>query len=195
MEEIKRVCVFCASSSKVKECYTKDAVLLGKILAQKGIGMNYGGGAVGLMGAIADSMLLNRGDVTGIIPRFMVEVEWEHKGVANMIHVDTMAERKKLLVENTDAVICLPGSTGTLEELFEVLSNKKLGLFTKPVILLNTNGFFNPMIQMLDKIANEEFMRDEHRNIWSVVEKPEDVIPAIINATPWTMEAFKIAAV
>ncbi len=195
MSKIEKVCVFCASSTKVEETYINDAKKLGEILSQNNISMNYGGGAVGLMGAIANSMLKSKGNVIGIIPKFMVEVEWEHKGVKEMIHVETMAERKQLLVKNVDAVIALPGSTGTLEELFEVLSNKKLGLFTKPVILLNTKGFFNPLIEMLHKIVEENFMRQEHQELWTVVEKPEDVIDAIKNSDTWSIDAFKFAAV
>ena len=151
--------------------------------------------AVGLMGAISDSMLAHGGVVTGVIPRFMVEVEWEHKGVKDMIHVDTMAERKDLLVKNVDAVITLPGSTGTMEELFEVLSNKKLGLFTKPVILLNTNGFFNPLVEMLNKMINENFMRNEHGQLWTIVDHPEEVMDAIVKNAMWNENPLKIAAV
>ncbi len=195
MSKIERVCVFCASSTKVDEAYINDANELGKILSENNITMNYGGGAVGLMGAIANTMLKHNGKITGVIPKFMVEVEWEHKGVSDMIHVDTMAERKRLLVDNVDAVIALPGSTGTLEELFEVLSNKKLGMFTKPVILLNTKGFFNPLIEMLHKIIDENFMRKEHQELWTVVDKPEDVITAIESSNSWSLDAFKFAAV
>lgn len=195
MSEIERVCVFCASSTKIDEAYVKDAERLGDILVENNIAMNYGGGAVGLMGAIANEMLLNNGDVRGIIPTFMVEVEWEHKGVKDMLHVQTMAERKRLLVDGVDAVIAMPGSTGTLEELVEVLSNKKLGLFTKPVIILNTNGFFNPLIEMLHKMADENFMRKEHTQTFSVVNSAEDVLPAILKAAPWCEDAFEIAAV
>ncbi|TLX73047.1 TIGR00730 family Rossman fold protein [Labilibacter sediminis] len=194
-DSLNRVCVFCASSSKVNDIYSKAANDLGVSLAGEGIAMNYGGGAVGLMGEISNAMLKNGGEVRGVIPKFMVEVEWEHKGVEDMIHVDTMAERKKLLVEDVDAVISLPGGTGTLEELFEVLSNKKLGLFNKPVILVNTNGFFNPLIDLLNKMIEEDFMRVEHGNLWTVVDDSKDVVEVIKNVEPWTCDAFKIAAV
>lgn len=194
MNEIKRICVFCASSTKVDQQYIAEAEKLGEYFAKNNIAMNYGGGAVGLMGTIANSMLKHNGKVRGIIPTFMVEVEWEHKGVEDMLHVQTMAERKQLLVKDVDAVVTLPGSTGTLEELFEVLSNKKLGLFTKPVILLNTNGFFNPLIEMLQKMADENFMRKEHTEIFTVVDKAEDVLSGIKASSPWRQDAFNIAA-
>lgn len=195
MRKIDKACVFCASSTKVDGAYIEDAEKLGVILSENNIAMNYGGGAVGLMGAIANSMLQTNGRITGIIPKFMVEVEWEHKRVKDMVHVDTMAERKQLLVKDVDAVIALPGGTGTLEELFEVLSNKKLGLFTKPVILLNTKGFFNPLIEMLQKTIDENFMRPEHKELWTVVDTPEQVIPAIESSSSWSLDAFKFAAV
>jgi uncharacterized protein (TIGR00730 family) len=194
MNSIERVCVFCASSSQLHDAYLNDAKLLGEIFASHGVAINYGGGAVGLMGTIANSMLQNNGQVTGVIPKFMVEVEWEHKGVKDMIHVENMVERKKLLVENVDAVVTLPGSTGTLEELFEVLSNKKLGLFNKPVVLLNTNGFYNPLIDMLNLMVDENFMRKEHGELFTVVDEVEDVIPAIITASPWQYDPIKMAA-
>ncbi len=191
----KRVCVFCASSSKIDIEYIDTAIELGKVLADNEIAINYGGGAVGLMGAIADSMLNRGGEVRGVIPRFMVEVEWEHKDVKDMIHVDTMAQRKELLVKDVDAVVALPGSIGTMEELFEVLSNKKLGLFAKPIILVNTNGFFNPLIEMLQKMIDENFMRLEHGNLWSTVKSPEDVLRFINNQKEWHEDPIKIATI
>ncbi len=194
MSLLKRVCVFCASATKVDDVYFKEAKRLGEILAVNNIAMNYGGGAVGLMGEIADSMLKNDGVVTGIIPRFMVEVEWEHKGVKDMIHVETMAERKERLIEDVDAVITLPGSTGTLEELFDVLSAKKLGLFTKPVILVNASGFFNPLIEMLQKVVDENFMHKENLKIYEVVDSTEDVVKAIKNAMIKSEDAFNYSA-
>ncbi len=195
MSLLKRVCVFCASATKVDDVYFEEAKKLGEILAKHKIAMNYGGGAVGLMGEIANSMLKNNGVVTGIIPRFMVEVEWEHKGVKDMIHVETMAERKERLIKDVDAVITLPGSTGTLEELFDVLSAKKLGLFTKPVIIVNTGGFFNPLIEMLQKIVDEKFMHKENLNIYEVVDSSEDAIKAIQSVMNQSAGAFNYSAV
>jgi len=192
---MKQVCVFCASSSKVSEVYTREAKTLAKSLVANNYGIVYGGGAVGLMGTIADSALEAGGSVKGIIPRFMVEVEWEHPGVKNMVHVDTMAQRKALLVEQVDAVIALPGGTGTLEELFEVVSLKKLGLFHQPIILVNTQGFFNPLLEMMDKMVQEQFMRKAHLQLWQVVEKADDVVKAIHEAPEWDKEAIRFAAV
>ena len=192
---MKQVCVFCASSSKVSDIYTYEASELAKSLVANDYGIVYGGGAVGLMGTIADSALVAGGAVKGIIPRFMVEVEWEHPGVKDMIHVDSMAQRKALLIEQVDAVVALPGGTGTLEELFEVVSLKKLGLFHQPIILVNTQGFFNPLLEMMDKMVEENFMREAHLQLWHVVDKADEVVQAIQQTPQWDKEAIRFAAV
>lgn len=176
---IKRVCVFCASSPKVDQYYLDQATQLGEILAQKDIAMNYGGGEIGLMGAAANAMLSNKGSVRGVIPQFMVEVEWAHKGVEDMVITQTMAERKQLLVEGVDAIIVLPGSTGTLEELAEVLSNKKLGLFNKPIVIVNTKGFYTPLIKMLELMIEENFMTGENAKLWIEVPSVENIVEVI----------------
>jgi len=176
---IKRVCVFCASSPKVDQYYLDQATQLGKILAQKDIAMNYGGGEIGLMGAAANAMLSNKGSVRGVIPQFMVEVEWAHKGVEDMVITQTMAERKQLLVEGVDAIIVLPGSTGTLEELAEVLSNKKLGLFNKPIVIVNAKGFYTPLIKMLELMIEENFMTGENAKLWIEIPSIENIVEVI----------------
>ncbi len=189
------VCVFCASSAKIDQTYIDDAVVLAEDLVKNGYGLKYGGGAVGLMGAVANKFLELGGKVTGVIPYFMVEVEWEHKGVTNMIHVETMAQRKEIMIKDVEAIVVMPGSTGTLEELFEVLSLKKLGQFTQPVILVNTNGFFNPLLEMLHKMIDEKFMRKEHAELWHVVDSAQDVSTTISNLPKWDDDAIRFAAV
>lgn len=191
----KTVCVFCASSRKADDSYVAAATTLAKLLVKHGYTIKYGGGEVGLMGVLADTAIEHQGHVIGIIPKFMVEVEWQHKGVEQMVLVDTMAERKKLLVEDTDAVIALPGSTGTLEELVEVMSMKKLGGYTKPIIIVNTNGFYNHLIALLERMASEQFMRHEHLSIYTVVDTPEQAIDAIEEIPHWTADAISFAAV
>ncbi len=192
---MKDICVFCASSAKVDQSYLDEASLLGQVLVENGYALKYGGGAVGSMGAVANRVLEMNGKVTGVIPHFMVQVEWEHKGVENMIHVNTMAERKELLVKDVEAVIVLPGGTGTLEELFEVLSLKKLGQFTQPVILVNTKGYFDPLIDMLQSMINERFMREEHNQLWYVVKSVTEIPQAIKNIPQWDKNAIRFAAV
>lgn len=155
----------------------------------------YGGGSVGLMGCLADTALSLNGKVVGILPRFMDKVEWGHKGLSQMILVKDMRERKKKLIEDVDAVIALPGGCGTLEELMEVFTLKRLGKFTKPIIVLNTNGFYSHLEMMIEKMIEERFMRPEHREIWQLVSQPEEILPAIQSAPSWDESAIEFAAV
>lgn len=192
---IKKVCVFCASSPRIDEIYFRDAAILGKILAENNIELNYGGGAVGLMGKLADAVLENGGIVNGIIPVFMKEMQWAHEKIPNLMLVKDMYERKRLLILGTDAVIALPGGIGTLEELSEVITLKQLGQYLNPIIILNTNGFYDEYIVFLSRMIREKFMRHIHKEIWQVVNKPEDILPSIINKPPWTEGAINYAAV
>ncbi len=192
---MKNIVVFCASSPKVPSLYFEAAREASSLLVREGYGIVYGGGETGLMGAVADETLRLGGAITGVIPRFMVEVEWAHKGVAEMIQVDTMHERKALMVEKSQGVLALPGGTGTLEELFEVLSLKKLGQYPYPVVLLNVGGFFDPLIEMMQKMIDEQFMRDCHKQMWSVVTHPDQIVPAIKEAPLWGKEVIQFAAV
>ncbi len=188
------ICVYCASSSQVKESYFKAATVLGKIIASNHLQLLYGGGHRGLMGEIADTVLENGGKVTGIIPRFMCEVEWNHTKLDELILVETMHERKEKMARMADAVVALPGGCGTLEELLEVITWKRLGIFTKPIIICNLDGYFDPLIAMLDRTVDEQFMREEHRAMWSVVNTPYEVLDAIRNAVPWEEQARDFAA-
>lgn len=190
----KSVCVFCASSTQIDQIYIKSANELAAELVKNDIGIRYGGGQVGLMGELANCALSLGGRITGVIPNFMVEVEWQHKNVEDMILVETMHQRKNLLIQNVDAVIALPGSTGTLEELIEVISLKKLGLFSKPIIIINTNGFYNPLIEMLHKMIKECFMREEHKDVCHFIDKPKGVVELIKRIPEWFDEDRKLAA-
>jgi uncharacterized protein (TIGR00730 family) len=191
---LKNICVFCASSSQISEDYLKDAADLGKIFAKNKITVTYGGGSVGAMGAIADSVLESKGTIIGVIPRFMLELEWGNNNVTELIVVESMADRKKMMLKDVDAVVVLPGGTGTLEELAETMSLKKLGLFVKPIILLNTNNFFDPLLSFFDQMIKANFLHAEHRNIFSVALKPEDVIEKIKNSPKWDQKKIKLAA-
>ncbi|NOU16507.1 MAG: TIGR00730 family Rossman fold protein [Bacteroidales bacterium] len=190
-----RICVYCASSSKVDKAYFEATQKLAEDMAVRGITLVYGGGSAGLMGCIADNVLKNKGQVVGILPRFMDKVEWGHKGLTQLTLVKDMHERKKLLIKDVDAVVALPGGCGTLEELMEVITLKRLGKFTKPIIILNTNGFYDHLKLLLEKMIHEHFMRAEHVEIWQFVDQPEDIIPAIENAPKWDSSAIKFAAV
>ena len=155
----------------------------------------YGGGSAGLMGRLANTMLAGNGKIVGVLPRFMEKVEWGHKDLTELILVEDMHERKKLLIKDADAVVALPGGCGTLEELMEVITLKRLGKFTKPIIILNLDGFYNPLVDLLDRMIDEKFMRPEHRSIWQVVNLPEEILPAIENAPQWSEDKINIAAV
>jgi len=137
----------------------------------------------------------NGGNVIGILPRFMDKVEWGHKNISQMILVRDMRERKKLLIKNVDAVIALPGGCGTLEELMEVFTLKRLGKFTKPIVVLNTDGFYTHLELLIEKMIDEHFLRHEHRDIWRLVNTPEEVIPAIQNSPSWDASAINFAVV
>ncbi|MDD2279383.1 MAG: TIGR00730 family Rossman fold protein [Bacteroidales bacterium] len=190
-----KVCVFCASSAKISKKYFDQTELVAQELVNAGSSIVYGGGSVGLMGCLADKALSLGGEVIGILPRFMDKVEWGHKGLSKMVLVKDMRERKKQLINNVDAVIALPGGCGTLEELMEVYTLKRLGKFTKPIIVLNTDGFYNHLEMLIEKMIDENFMRPEHRQIWQLVNSPSDIIPAIISAPLWDESAIKFAAV
>jgi uncharacterized protein (TIGR00730 family) len=192
---MKRICVFCASSSKVDKTYFDAAEKLAAQLVSHDVTIVYGGGAAGLMGCIADTALEHGGHVVGIIPKFMTDVEWQHKELEEIHVVADMHERKRLLLEGTDALIALPGGSGTLEELMEAISLKRLGLYTKPIIILNVNGYYDPLIEMLERSIHEKFMSETHRKMWTVVSDPDEVMSAIEKSPEWSADAISFAAV
>jgi uncharacterized protein (TIGR00730 family) len=192
---IKRVCVYCASSTQCDPIYHDAATRLGATLARNQVTVVYGGGKSGLMGALADSALAEGGRVIGVLPRFMDEVEWGHDRLSELILVNDMHERKRLMIQEVDAVIALPGACGTWEELFEAMSWKRLGLYTGPIVILNTRGYYAPMLEMLDRSIAYRFMDERHRAMWMVVEEPEQVLDAIRNSPPWKRENRSFAAI
>lgn len=192
---ISKVCVFCASSQKVDSKYFDVTERLAKVLVKNKITTVYGGGAVGLMGRLADVAMQNNGKVIGIIPRFMLDVEWGHKNITELIEVEDMHERKKKLIEDVDAIVILPGGSGTLEETMEVITLKRLGKFTKPIIFINTDGFYDRLFELFDKMIEERFMRAEHAQMWTSIDHPEEVLTAIESSPVWNEDAIKIAAV
>jgi uncharacterized protein (TIGR00730 family) len=192
---INSVTIFCASSRKVPEKYFRVAKELADTLLENGVGVVYGGGAIGLMGCIADRFIEKGGRITGVIPEFMVKVEWAHLGVKNMLVVNDMHERKKRLIEGTDAVIALPGGTGTLEELLEVMSLKRLGIYLKPIIIINTDGFYNQLIELFQTMVKEQFLRSEHLDAYTLLEDPKNIISAINNSPLWFPDVIDRAPV
>lgn len=192
---MRYICVYCASSTQINPVYFDAAEKLGKLLSDNNLQLVYGGGSVGLMGRIADTVLQNGGKVSGVIPQFMCEQEWDHNGLTELIVTKTMHERKEKMAFMSDAAVALPGGCGTFEELLEVITWKQLGIFTKPIIIVNIDGYYNPLIEMLNKAIEGKFMRDMHRNIWTVVSSAEEVIPAIVNAPKWDKSVRKLAAI
>jgi uncharacterized protein (TIGR00730 family) len=190
-----RICVYCASSAKIDESYFEATERLAKILVNSGVQVIYGGGGHGLMGKLADTVLAQGGQIKGIMPQFMNEVEWAHKKVTDFEFTNTMHERKAKFLENIDALIALPGGTGTLEELLEAITLKRLGQFTKPIIILNTNGYYDPLIEMLERCVEEKFLRPIHAEMWTFVHQPEEVMPAINQSMEWDENAISFAAV
>ncbi len=193
--KIEKVTIYCASSDKIDAVYFEGAAKIADILVQNKTTILFGEGAKGLMGQLADTASSKGGKIIGIMPTFMKEVEWQHNGLSELILVNDMHERKKKLLENSDAVIALPGGSGTLEELLEVITLKKLGVFTGPIIIFNQNHYYQPLINMFDKCIEENFMREKHREIWSVISEPEDLLEAIKKAPQWDESAISFAAV
>src|SRR6187401_1248313 len=188
-----RICVYAASSHHCAPEFHDAARRLGTVLADARATVVYGGGGVGLMGSLADAALARDGHVIGIIPRFMTEVEWQHPGLAALEVVEDMRERKHRLLTGSDAVIALPGGCGTLEELFEALTLKRLGLYFNPIVLLNTRDYWKPMLKFMDRVIEERLMNPEHRDTWSSVDTPEQVLPRILETPRWRDDAPSLA--
>ena len=183
-----KACVYCASSGQCGAIYLDAAERLGRHLARHQVTLVYGGGGAGVMGRLAEGALAAGGTVIGIIPRFMVELEWGHPHLTEMRIVDDMRERKHHMLEGADAVVALPGGCGTLEELFEAMTLKRLGQFLNPIVLVNTSGFYDRVVAALDHCIAERFMDTRHRNIWTVVNEPEEVMAAVQTAPRWRAE-------
>ncbi len=190
-----RVCVFAASSSRIDSAYLEAAGELGTVFAREGVHAVFGGGGIGLMGILADSMLAAGGKITGVIPEFMIDEGWGHAGVTDMIVTADMSERKKTIFAMSDAAVALPGGVGTLEELTEVITLKQLGQFNKPIIIVNVNGFYDHLIEFFEHMFRGNFIRLEHKDIWQIVTTAEEVVPAITNYTGWHADPKVIARI
>ena len=194
MNQIKNVCVYSASSTQIAPVYFAAAEELGRLLALHGINLINGAGSLGLMAATSDAALANGGTVTGVIPRFMVAQGWHHTGLTRLIETETMHERKELMAKMADAVIALPGGCGTMEELLEIITWKQLGLYLNPIIILNVDGYYDPLLDMLHKAVDEHFMRPQHTGIWRVATTPAQAVEMAFNTPRWNKEVRKYAA-
>ena len=181
----ENVTIYCASSPMIDNCFFEAAAQLSTLLAQRNIGIVYGAGRVGLMGCVADCALKLGGKVTGVIPQFMVNRDWCHKSLSHLVITQDMHERKQTMAQMGDAAIALPGGCGTLEELLEIITWKQLGLYTHPIIILNTAGYYDPLLQMLQNALEHHFMRDIHASLWYVANTPQEVIEALDSIAEW----------
>lgn len=195
MNQIHSICVYSASSTKIDPVYFEAAEQLGRLLAEHHIRLVNGAGSIGLMRSVADAVLSNGGEVTGVIPHFMVEQNWQHTGLTELIEVTSMHERKQKMADLSDAVIALPGGCGTLEELLEVITWKQLGLYLNPVVILNVNGFYDPLLNMLGRAIDENFMRRQHGDIWKVANTPEEAVELLYTTPVWDISIRKFAAI
>lgn len=195
MNQINSVCVYSASSTKIDPVYFTAAETLGRLLTDHHIRLINGAGSIGLMRSVADAVLANGGEVTGVIPHFMVEQGWQHKGLTEMIEVENMHQRKQKMADLSDAIIALPGGCGTLEELLEIITWKQLGLYLNPIVILNTNGYFDPLLTMLQRAVDENFMREQHGAIWHVASTPQEAIDLIHTTPIWDSSIRKFAAI
>jgi uncharacterized protein (TIGR00730 family) len=182
---IKSVCVYCASSSKIDQIYFDAATRLGSLLAKSDIACVCGAGHQGLMKELADSVLNSGGNVTGIIPRFMYEEGWFHKSLTKLIVTGTIHERKERMAQASDAIVALPGGCGTMEELLEIITWKQLGLFKGSIVILNINGYYSPLIEMLEKAVEQSFMHEAHASIWAVANTAEEALMHVLSAENW----------
>ena len=162
---MRRICVFCGSNAGVRSEYAEAARALAAILVERKLGIVYGGGKVGLMGVLADAAIEHGGEVIGVIPQSLLDKEVGHRGVTELLVVQTMHERKARMNDLSDAFIALPGGFGTLDEFFEILTWAQLGLHRKPCALLNVAGYYNNLLAMLDYAAKERFLRPAHREL------------------------------
>ena len=195
MKKLHSVAIYCASSNQVRSSYMEAARRLGELFAQAGIRLIYGDGGIGLMAAVANSALDAGGEVLGVIPQFMVDAGWNNPRSTRTIITQTMHERKATIVNETEAMVALPGGIGTFEELLECLTWKQLGLHTCPVVILNTDGYYDRLLDCIDYMIDEQMMRPIHREMFTVVNTPEEVIPAILASADWDPSTRRLAAI
>ena len=190
-----RVLVFCASSESCNPRYHEGGARLGEVLARAGMTVVYGGGALGTMGRLSKAALAAGGEVHGIQPRFMNELGWAQEGLHQLELVEDMQERMRRMLAEADAIVALPGGSGTLEELLDSITAKRLGEIVVPIVIVNEEGFFDPLIEQLSRCVDERFMGERHREMWQVVATPDEV-PAAIRAAPdWPKDAIAFASV
>ncbi len=179
MPKIRSLCVYCSASARVAQVHRDAAAKMGRLLAEAKIRLVFGGGRVGLMGILADAALAAGGEVVGIIPEHLVRLEVGHQGASELLVVGSMHERKQKMADLSDGFAVLPGGLGTLDETFEIVTWKQLRLHDKPIVLVDVAGYWKPLIGMVEHMIKEGFVQPAHRRLFGVVDKVDDVIPAL----------------
>lgn len=179
MTEIRSVCVYCGSSGRGPQSHHEAARQLGTMLGENGIRLVFGGGRIGLMGVVADAALAAGGEVVGIIPDFLQDLELGHNGCTELIVTDSMHTRKQKMAELADGFAILPGGLGTLDEAFEIITWKQLGLHDKPVVVADVDGYWAPFRAMVDQMIENRYMRIEQRDLFRMVESVDAILPAL----------------
>ena len=190
--ERKTIVVYGASSAEAEQVFVDAAYQLGGLIARAGKRLVSGAGSTGLMAAVENGALDAGGVSIGIIPQFMVDNGWLHQGLTEVIITPDMHDRKNRMAKMADAVIALPGGTGTFEELFEIITWKMLGLFDKPIIILNTDHYYDPLLEMLDRTADRHFMNPVFKKLWNVAGTPEEALTLVDTLSDWTDTTTKI---
>ncbi len=180
--DIKTVCVYCGSSANVPELYRQAATRLGRLMAEHKLKLVYGGGKSGLMGLVAEGVLAGGGEACGVIPHHIANREISHTGLTELHMVDTMHERKQMMVDMADAFVILPGGLGTLDEFFEIMTWRQLSLHDKPIIIVNIEGYWSPLLILIDRLIDQSFARESDRQMLQVVESVDDVPAALATA-------------
>ena len=192
----KKITVFCSSSNDAAPAFNAAAKELGESIVDRKCQLIFGGSSMGLMRIIADTVLDKGGDVLGVMPEFMKEVEWGYDRLSKdeLVWTDSMASRKDILIGEADVIICLPGAVGTLEEVGEALSLKRLGRFFAPIVFINTDDFYTPLVQWLERTVDEKLMRDEHRKMWYLASDVDDAMRYLDEGHEWPKDAVNFAA-
>jgi len=179
MANIKSLCVYCGSSDRGSPAHHDAALRLGGTMVKAGIRLVYGGGRIGMMGRIADAVMDSGGEVIGIIPQFLEQVEVGHSGVTQLIVTENMHDRKQKMAEMSDAFLIMPGGLGTLEETFEILTWKQLGLHDKPVIIADIGGYWQHLTNLIDHMIAENYAKPENRALFQVIDNIEELLPTL----------------
>lgn len=187
---MKHVAVFCGSGNGASDVYKAEAGRLGAEIARRGMTLVYGGANVGLMGAVADAVLEGGGRVVGVLPRFLQDREIAHRGLSELILVDSMHERKAMMAERADGFVTMPGGAGTLEEFFEIFTWAQLGLHRKPCGILNANGYYDPLVAMFDHMAREQFLQERYRGLAIVESDPAKLLDRCLAYEPLPVKTY-----